>query len=255
MSRSSKKYSGCLFGQKVDASGQALGAIFKWGNVFPLEIKMGVNVYDMISALCDSAGQNLESRVELDGVTGSMSVYQYGAEEIGLAVGAEPVAMTGEGATLDPVSVVAPAVGAWLEVGHENLTAFALTNEAGDVTYVKDVDYLLNEPLGMWSPLSAGAITPGDTVMQGYTYAAESGYQLEVAQVLQNNYRIFGVLKEIKTGATVNINLKCVTLTSDNGLTLISDPKTEYESLDFGLNFITPPGHTSPATIKGVPAE
>lgn len=255
MSRSSKKYAGCLFGQKVDSSGVATGAIFKFGNCYPLSIQMNVNNYDQVSALCDSAGQLLETRNELDAVSGSMALYQYGAEEIGLAIGATPVEMTGTGGTVTPEDVVAPAVGAWAEVGHEDISAFTLTDSTATTTYVEGTDYLLNAPLGLWSPLASGGVTPGDTLKQGYTYAAESGYQLEVAQVLQNYYRIFGVLKDIKSGNMVKVNLKCVTLTSNNGFTLISDPKTEYESLEFDMKLITPPGHTTPAVIKGMTAE
>lgn len=255
MSRSSKKYAGCLWGQKVDAAGVASGAIFKFGNAYPLSLQMGVNSYDQISALCDSAGQILETRNELDSVSGSVALYQYGAEEIGLAIGAAPVAMTGTGGTMAAETVVAPDPGEWIEVGHKNLTAFTLTDDTATITYVKDTDYLLNEHLGLWTPISGGAIVAAASLKQGCTYAAESGYKLEVAQVLQNYYRIFGSLKEIRTGAKVAVNMKCVSLTSKNGLTLISEPKTEYEKLEFDFKAITPAGHTTPVVIEGVPAE
>lgn len=257
MARSSKKYAGCLWGQKVDAAGVAVSGspIFKFGNAYPLSLQMGVNGFDQVSALCDSAGQILETRNELDAVTGSLTLYQYGAEEIGLAIGATPVAMTGTGATVPAGDVVAPKPGEWVEVGHKNLTAFTLTNTGATVTYAKDIDYTINMHMGLWTPIATGAIVAAATLKQGYTYAAESGYKLEVAQVLQNYYRIWGSLKEIKSGALVAVNLKCVSLTSKNGFTLISEPKTEYESLEFDMKLITPAGHTTPAVIEGITAE
>jgi len=147
------------------------------------------------------------------------------------------------------------AAGEWIETGKKNLPAFTLTDSAGVVTYVKDTDYLLNEHLGLWAPLAGGAIVAEATLKWSGTYAAPAGYQLDVATVLQRYLRIFGSLKEIRTGNKVAVNMKCVSLTSKKGVTLISEPKTEYESLSFEMKLITPPGHTSPATIEGLTAD
>lgn len=253
MSKTSKKYSGCLFGQEVGLDGVALGGpVFKMGNAYPVTLQMGINSSEMVSALCDSAGQTIEVRNELDSVGGEMTLYQYGAAEIGYALGATPVAMTGVTGTVEATSVTAPDPGDWIETGKKNLTAFVLTNTGATVTYVKDVDYLLSEHLGVWTPIASGAIVADAELKWNATYAAESGYKLEVGTQLNKYLRIFGSLKEIRTGNKVAVNMKCVSLTAKNGITLISEPKTDFENLSFEMKLITPSGHTSPATIEGI---
>jgi hypothetical protein len=222
------------------------------GNAYPLTLGQTVNSFDQVSAMCDTAGQILESRNELESVNGELTLYQYGATEIGWALGATPVAASGSGATVSPAAVTAPAAGVWLEVGHKNLTALTITNTGATVTYVEGTDYLVNMSLGVWTPVATGAITAASEVQVGYTYAAPTGYVLSVGTVLQHYVRLFGVLKDLKSGGLVNFNLKCVNLTTKNGITLISEPKTEYESLSFDLKLITPAGHTTPAVFENV---
>ena len=255
MSRTSKKYSGCLWGQRVTAAGVADGPVFKLGNVYPLTLQMSVNSYDLTSAQCDTAGQILESRSEIDVISGEMAIYQYGATEIGWAVGAKPVALTGTGGTTTPASATAPAVGGWLETGKKNMTAFALTNAAGTTTYVAGTDYLANLHLGVWTIIAGGAISAAAEVKWSCTTAAPTGYQLDVGSSLQTYVRLFGSLKDIKSGGLVEFSAPCAGISSKNGFTVISEPKTEYEALEFDLKFITLPGQTTPCTLKGVPAE
>lgn len=252
MARASKKYAGCIWGQKVTAAGAADGPIFKLGNAYPFTVQQSVNTFDMVSTLCETPGQTLESRNELEAISGELTLYQYGATELGWAMGATPVAMTGTGATVTPASATAPAADTWLELGHKNLTAITITNAGATVTYVEGTDYLVNKSLGVWTIVSGGAISAAASVMVGYTYAAASGYKLEMGTVLQHYVRLFGTLQEIKTGNKVNFNLKCVSLTSKSGVTLISEPKTEYESISFDLKLITPAGHTTPGVFENV---
>lgn len=255
MSRQSKKYAGCLFAEEVGLDGVAIGAIFKLGNAYPVTMNMGVNSNKMVSALCDTPGQTIEVRNELDSISGSVTLYQYGAAEIGYAVGATPVAMTEAAGTIASTDATAPAAGDWLEVGYKNLTGFVLTNAAGDVTYAKDVDYQFNEYLGVWTIIAGGSITAGDALKYTGAYAAESGYRLDVGTQLNKYLRIFGTLRELKTGNRVAFNAKCVSLTSKDGFTVISEPKTEFETLSFDMEFITPAGQTSPVTIEGMTKE
>lgn len=255
MAKTSKKYAGCLFAQNVNASGVASGPIFKMGNAYPLSLQMSVSANEMISAMCDTAGQLLEVRNEIDSNSGELTLYQYGAAEIGYALGATPVAMTGVGSTIADEDVTAPDPGDWAELGHKNLSAFVLKDATDAITYVEGTDYLINTHLGVFTTITGGAIVADATLHWSATEAAESGYKLEMGTVLQNNLRIFGSLKDIRIGNKVAVNLKCVSLTAKNGVTLISEPKTEYESLSFELKLITPSGQTSPATIEGITAD
>ena len=252
MARGSKKFAGCLWGQKVTSEGVADGPIFRMGNAYPLSIQQTVASFDQVSAMCDTAGQILESRNELESVSGELTLYQYGATEIGWALGANPVAATGTGAIVSPAAVEAPAAGEWLEAGHKNLTALTITNTGATVTYVLGTDYLANMSLGVWTPTSGGGIAAGAEVQVGYTYAAPAGYVLSVGTVLNHYVRLFGVLKDLKSGGLVNFNLKCENVTTESGVTLISEPSTEYESMSFNLKLLTPPGHTTPATFENV---
>ena len=254
MARGSKKFAGCLWGQKVTSEGVADGPIFRMGNAYPLSIQQTVASFDQVSAMCDTAGQILESRNELESVSGEMTLYQYGATEIGWALGANPVAATGTGATVSPAAVDCPAVGEWLEVGHKNLTALTITNAGATVTYEAGKDYLVNMSLGVWTPLPApgGSLVAETEYQVGYTYAAPAGYVLSVGTVLNHYVRLFGVLKDLKSGGLVNFNLKCVNVTTESGVTLISEPSTEYESMSFNLKLLTPPGQTTPATFENV---
>ena len=252
MARGSKKFAGCLWGQKVTSEGVADGPIFRMGNAYPLSIQQTVASFDQVSAMCDTAGQILESRNELESVSGELTLYQYGATEIGWALGANPVAATGTGATVSPAAVECPAVGEWVEVGHKNLTALTITNTGATVTYVLGTDYLVNMSLGVWTPISGGGIAADAEVQVGYTYAAPAGYVLSVGTVLNHYVRLFGVLKDLKSGGLVNFNLKCVNVTTESGVTLISEPSTEYESMSFNLKLLTPPGQTTPSTFENV---
>lgn len=253
--RSSKKYAGCLWAQKCTSAGVASGPIFKMGNAYPLTLNMSINTFDQNSALCDSAGQIIETRNEIDTVGGEMTLYQYGATEIGWAVGADPVAMTGTIETLAAAAVDAPEAGEWIETGNKNLSSFVLTDEPGTKIYEVMKDYLVNLSLGMWTPVAGGLIIKAAKLKWSGATAVPTGFKLEVGSKMQNFIRITGVLKDIKSGSQANVLLKCVSLTSKNGFTMISEPKTEYEAMSFDLKLITPDGHSSPATIEGLTAE
>ncbi len=255
MSVRNYKLAGCLWSTPVDENGAVNGDRRKIGNCYPMTVQVTTTSADMNSALCDSAGQILDSKNEIDTIEGEATLRQWSAREVGWAIGATPVSLTGTGSTItgDTAANDAPEAGVWVELGAKNLSDVVIKDSTGTTTYTLNTDYQLNEKLGLYTIVEGGSITAGDELTYDATVNAETGYQLDIGTVMQRRVRLEGELRDIRTGDKFEFLAYMVEITATNGLTLISDPDTDWEELGLNLKYLTPAGYTSPAYIKGMP--
>lgn len=252
MSVKSYKLAGCIWLTPVDEAGALTGERRKAGNVYPMSVQVAVKTVEKKSAMCENAGQIVDSRSDIDTISGAMTMHQWDAATMGYAVGATPMALTGTGGTIASQNVTAPALGTWADIGKQGLSDVVVKDETDATTYVLGTDYLLNTQLGFISPIAGGGIAEGDVLHVSATYAAQTGYRLSVGTVLQNRVRIDGALRDIATGQQVNFLAYSALITAESGVNMISDPETDYEELPFAIKFITPSGYTTPVVIDGM---
>jgi|LGVF01.2.fsa_nt_gb hypothetical protein len=252
MSTRNYKLAGCLWATPVNSAGVITGDRRKFGNCHPMTIQVTMKSADMLSAMCGNAGQVIESKNEIDTISGAMTLHQWDAAVAGYAVGAKPVALVGEGSTITTQDVTAPEAGVWVDLGAKGLSAVVIKDATDTTTYVQGTDYLLSEQMGLLTIIDGGDITAADVLHLDATEAAETGYRLSVGSELQSLVRLEGALKDTSSGKQINFLAYCANLSADGGITLISSPDTDYEELPLSVSFITPDGYTTPAIIDGM---
>lgn len=125
--------------------------------------------------------------------------------------------------------------------------------DMGTTIAVVDVDYRVNAALGMVETIAAGHIANGETLSVTYTYAAESGYKVDIGSnaLIRVAMKIDG--ENEVDGTPVTAEFDSVVIAANGEINLITDPGTDYEEIPFSLTFETLAGQTSPGRINGVP--
>lgn len=106
---------------------------------------------------------------------------------------------TADAVTDEAHSLSADTQDRWIQLDSQNIQAagFAVTNTAGDTTYVEGTDYEVNLRLGLLKVLSAGSIAIGDYHVD-YTKEAKTGNRIQgglqptiYARILMDGYNIY----------------------------------------------------------------
>lgn len=154
---------------------------------------------------------------------------------------------TGAGTMTD--KPVVAKLGAWVEIGHMNITAAGLTveNAGGTVTYVLGTDYEINYRLGMIRAITGGAITDGATVNVSGSYAAVSGTQIAGGKQSQvrAKFRLDG--KNFADGLPVIVDVYEGILAADGEFDFLAD---DFNTVPLNGRLKTPVGKTEPFVIK-----
>jgi hypothetical protein len=124
-----------------------------------------------------------------------------------------------------------------VSVGHKVLTAVVVTNLAGDVTYVKNTDYVLDAAEGRIGRIAAGAITDNQQVLVDYAYATYDSqkFAISTGSFIEGSARI-----EIKPTAGLGIQKeyqipKCQI--RPNGQ--VKDDDKDWEKMPFVLTVLS----------------
>jgi len=253
-----KKYAwaGTIYLAPVNREGVLQGNFTKPGNVYPMSIQVQTKLVEEISALHDTAGQTLDVKSTIEKVLGSMTFRYFNAEALANALNGSVTEMTGISGTINDADLVAPEKpGQYVEFGHQNVSSVVIKDDTDTTTYAAGTDYEVDQGLGMLTTIDGGAIAAGVTLHMSYTYAAETGYRIEIAKNTQPLYAIKGNMRNLydETAAPIPIYLYCVRLTADDGVTVISTPDSEGEEITYSLTLITPKGKTTPGVVDGVP--
>ena len=96
-------------------------------------------------------------------------------------------------------------------------------------------------------------ITGANTV--SYSYAAESGYKVTIGTKTQIRCAILIDGKNLENGEAITAEFDSVVLSTNTEVNLVSDPDSDFDSIQFNLSFETLDGKTSPGVINGIPLQ
>ena len=257
MQPKTRAFAGTVYMAPLDGSKNRIGGFRKVGNVYPFTLQVETEQKINTSRMRESAGQNLDTRTILSGITGACTLRQWMASTLAWALSGEEVAMSEAGGVVAPVggtTLTAPAPGEWEPMGHQNISVVSITEDTdtSPTVYALGVDYELNTTLGLWTTVEGGAIAEGADVRYGYTYAAEAGYRVEVGNKTMIRVAVLIDGEDEFTGEAVNAEFDSVVLASGAEINIITEPDSDYEELPFSLTFETLEGKSSPGRINGI---
>jgi len=242
-------FGGTVFMGQLDSNKTLVGGVRKVGNLFPLTIKVETSQKKQLSALKESHGQTLHTKTSIVGTSGAGTFKEYDAEILAWALAGDHEEMTGAGGTVTAESVTLIS-GEWVKLANRGGGVSAVTI-AGSVL---DTDYEVNGNLGLVRMIPAGNLTAGEKDVS-YTYAAESGYKVNIATTAQR--RVFMMLDgvDLETGADFSGEFDSVVISSNSDVNLVDDPDAEFGDMSFDFSFETLTGKLSPGSINGIPLE
>ncbi len=239
----------------VDSAGTKTGNWLKVGNAYPLSVQVTTEQQKSISRMCDTAGQTLAVKTEITDTVGSITLKEWNAANLAMALSGSAVAMSTAGASITAEAVTAVEAGEYAELAFSDVSVVVIQDVTDTTTYVEGTDYTLNAKLGLISIIAAGDISKDDVLHIDYTYAAESGYQVSVGTTAQKRVAIKCNLKdEFDAAREFTLEIDSAVLSSSAEINFISDPGSEGEELPFTMTLETVSGQTSPMRVNGVPA-
>jgi hypothetical protein len=238
-------FSGTLYLGLLDDNKALVSGYRKVGNVYPFGIQVSTSQSNQLSALKESAGQNLHTKTKIDETTGSMTFREYDADVLAWAVAGTKAEMTGTGGTVSAESVTLIS-GEWVKLANKGVSAVTISGS------VEDTDFEVNGPLGLIRMIPAGNLTAGATDVD-YTYAAESGYQISIGSKAQVRVAMLLDGEDLESGAAVNSEFYSVVMSANALVELITDPDSDFGEMPFDLSFETPTGQSTPGVINGIP--
>jgi hypothetical protein len=240
-------FGGTVFMGLLDANKNLISGLRKVGNLFPLTLNIETSQKTQLSALKESHGQTLHSKSSVKGTTGSGTFKEYDADILSWALAGDKEELTGTGGTVTAESVMLIS-GEWVKLASRGGGVSAVTITGS----VVDVDFEVNLTLGLIRLIPAGNLTAGANDVN-YTYAAESGYKINVATEAQRRVYLMLDGKDLETGADFSGEFDSVVISSNSAVELISDPDADFGDMPFDFVFETLTGKSSPGAINGIP--
>ena len=175
MSGQAKLFSGDIYVDRKDASGQSTGFV-KIG-AGKLEIKPNVEQKELVSKGRDTYGQVLASVSIPKPADFAIEFLEADRQVLAMALMGQDADISVAAGTVTDESVTAH-LGRWSFLDHANVSSVVVTDSTGATTYVEGTDYEVDERQGGIRPLPGGSISDGDELLVDYAYGAESGYRI-----------------------------------------------------------------------------
>lgn len=149
--------------------------------------------------------------------------------------------------TLTAVDVVTIA-DAWVPLTKAGLTGVAtVTNAGATVTYVENVDYLINRDLGLFKAISGGAIVSAATVKLTSTYKALSGKEILGATSADVRVRFRMDGRNLADGANCEVLVHEAIMSADEAVDFLSG---QFIGVPLSGRMKTPSGFLAPFSVK-----
>ncbi|MGD9947522.1 MAG: hypothetical protein AB7U29_03470 [Desulfobulbus sp.] len=246
---------GTVYMASIDADGNLTSDFRQVGTAYPLSVQVKTDQIKKKSRMVENAGQVIAARTKIadDGITGSLTLHEWNAANLAWALSGSAVALTAESGTVESESVIAPAAGAYKDLTHEGVSNVVVKDATDATTYVAGTDYTVETTLGLITIIESGSISEGDTLHVGYTYAAKSGYQVDIGSNVTIRVAIKAHLYDEFRGTHHTMELDSVVLASNTEINFISEEDSTGEELQFGMTLETLSGRTSPGRVNGIP--
>lgn len=174
----------------------------------------------------------------------SVTLGQANRENLPLALMGTAADINRAGGTLTAEEVTVTNVGGWIELPWANIkeAGLTVTNAAGDNTYVRDTDYLINLAMGWIKFLSGSGVSVNDVVKISGTYGAITGTKIDASTVNQLRARFILDGKNLVDGSPVKAIAKQVAMSSEAAFDLLGD---NFAEIPLTGSIETPVGHTT----------
>lgn len=239
-----KSFIGTLYAGLLDADKKLVGGYRRLGNAYPFSMQVATENKSQMSRLRESGGQTLHTKTTISGTTGSLTLREWDPKNLAWALSGEEAALVGAGGDVAAESITF-VMGEYVKLAHRNVSAVVVTGS------VSGQDYVVNAGLGMIKAVVGGNLTAGAKPV-AYTWAAETGYKVEIGTKAQIRVALMLDGEDEYDGESISGEWDSVVLASSAEINFISDPGTEYEELPFTLNFETLEGKSSPGRINGI---
>lgn len=241
---SAKSFIGTVYAGLLDADKNLIGGYRRVGNVYPFSLQVATEQKKQVSRMRESAGQTKDSKTSISDTSGSMTIRDWDAKNLAWALSGEEAQLVGAGGTVtdETITLVADE---WVQAANRGISSVVITGG------VLGTDFEVNGPLGLIKLIEGGALTAGANTVS-YSYAAESGYKVEIGTKAQIRVAILVDGEDEFTGEAMNAEFDSVVLAANSEIGIISAPDTDYEELAFTLTFETKTGKSSPGRINGI---
>jgi hypothetical protein len=250
---------GTVYMAPVDENGTKTGNFRQVGDAYPLSVEVKTDQIKKKSRMVERAGQVIAARSKIsdDGITGNLTLHEWNAANLAWALSGTAVALSAAGATISDEVVTAPAAGEFIQLGgatpRRNISAVGVTTSPAGTTYVEGTDYTIDSTLGFLTIVDGGDITEADELLVGYTYAAETGYRVDIGSNVTLRVAIQAHLYDEYRGKHYTLELDSVVLNASQEINFISEDDSTGELLQFGLTMETLSGKSSPGRVDGIP--
>lgn len=252
--------SGTVYMAPVNESGVKIGPYRQVGDAYPLSVQVQTEQIKKKSRMVERAGQIIAARTKIgdEGITGNLTLHEWNAANLAWALSGTATELTTVGADVENEAVTMPVPGEWLQLGgstpRRNISAVTVTNVAGDTTYSAATDYEFDPVLGLITSRAGGLLAAGTVATHvDYTYAAKSGYRVDIGSQVQLRVAILAHLYDEFRQAHYTMELDSVVLAASQEINFISEEDSTGELIQFGMTLETISGQTSPGRIDGVP--
>ncbi len=243
------QFVGAVYFAKLNSSRVRESGYLKAGNIYPLSLQVETETKTMPSAMPENAGQTLWSDTRITGISGSGTLRELIPETFAWLLAGTVSAMTGVGGTVTDEAVTA-IEDQFVPLAHPKVSSVVVQDVTDTTTYTLGTDYTLNANLGLIQAIEGGGISTDDVLHVDYSYAAESGNQIEVGTEELIRVAILLDGKNRVTGNVMRGEFDSVVIGSAGEIELISDPTADYGEFPMNLTFETLTGQESPGRIK-----
>lgn len=211
------------------------------------EIKPNVDKKEAISKGRNDYGQVLESVSIQQPAELTLELTEVNKESMTIALLGTQAVLSQAGGTLTAAPVVVK-LNTWMPVGHEALSDdITVKNDGGTVTYVKGVDYLLNEQMGWIKALSTGSIAEDEEVELSGTYNAISGAKISGATNTDIRAEIVFDGKNQADGLPCIVRVWEAIIAADAAFDFLAD---DFNTVSMPGTMKTPAGKSEPFTVE-----
>lgn len=248
-----RSFSGCLYSAEVNEDGTLAGKWGEWGEAYPLTLQLPEEIVKVLGRTCETDGKVIGTKSRPSDAGGSVTMFDYTASNVARALKGMVTTRAVSETTITAEAVTLGKFNEFSEIGTEDLGSVVVQDETDATTYTVGVDYKINETLGLIAPLSGGAIAEDATVHVSATGAANTDQRVTIGAGSSKKLAIKGKMIDDYDGSVHKIFLRKVRVVSSSGATLVSDPGTEREQLDFELTPEIPTNQSDYGHIDGLP--
>lgn len=251
----SRTFHGCVYAADVNDDGTLKTGKWEYlGEVFPIVVTMGQEVIKITGATCLTQGKTIGTKTKPAESGGKMSLFDYTASNVSKALAGMVSTRAVSASTITELPVTLGNADQFVDIGTEDLSDVVVKDAATDsITYAVNVDYSINPALGLIAKKDGGAIPDGAVVHITAAGAANTDQRVSIGAGASKKVALKGNLIDDFEQTEGKFYLRKVLLVSTNDVTIVSDPETEREQLDFDMVPEIPIGQSDYGTFDGLP--